>query len=470
MANTSTIWVSPSANRPIRAIHTSRPSAWVVSAATRGIETSVRTRATSMPRTSPADAPSSPSPITTNTTGKASRATPSTTNETPTKPNRPRPTSAPRFHANSTSTAAPRANHPAERRNGFLESIAAAHSSRPAAGAISRLWPRGKRSCSAANISVPPERALTGPITASSAAISRPSEPKAGGSSMRPISEENAKFRPAAATRPVPKTSVPTRSLFDADRPRPNATPSPCPGGAPPSSAASRLARERRHYSGSQPIKPPPKGGVSAGGPAGLLGLGREVGVDHLGDQLFEVDPGLPAQDASGLRRVGHQLLDVGGTEEPLVGADETLPVLDPSAPEGQLDHLADRVRDAAPDHVVVGLGLLEHEPHGADVVAGEPPVPLRVEVPQGDLALQPELDPGDPVGDLPRDELQTATSTFVVKQDPAHGVQVVRLPVVDRGVVAEDLRHAVRAAWMERGHLVLRRLTDPAEHLAGGR
>ena len=76
---------------------------------------------------------------------------------------------------------------------------------------------------------------------------------------------------------------------------------------------------------------------------------------------------------------------------------------------EGDLAELAHRVRRVGGDDVVAGLVLLEHQPHRLDVVAGEAPVALGVEVAEGQLRLVPELDLGDPVGDLPRHELEPA-------------------------------------------------------------
>ena len=62
------------------------------------------------------------------------------------------------------------------------------------------------------------------------------------------------------------------------------------------------------------------------------------------------------------------------------------LPV-EPDVAEGELDELAHGVRLAGGDDVVVGLVLLEHQPHGLDVVAGEAPVALGVEVAEAQLA-----------------------------------------------------------------------------------
>ena len=62
---------------------------------------------------------------------------------------------------------------------------------------------------------------------------------------------------------------------------------------------------------------------------------------------------------------------------------------------EGELDQLPHRVGVPGADHVVAGLGPLQHAPHGLDVVAGESPVAPGVEVAQADLAFQAQLDAG---------------------------------------------------------------------------
>ena len=54
-----------------------------------------------------------------------------------------------------------------------------------------------------------------------------------------------------------------------------------------------------------------------------------------------------------------------------------------------------------------------------------------------------------------------------MVEEDSVGRVHPVRLAVVPRDPVAEDLGDAVRAPWVERRRLRLRRLDDLAEHLA---
>src|SRR5262249_46667596 len=104
------------------------------------------------------------------------------------------------------------------------------------------------------------------------------------------------------------------------------------------------------------------------------------------------------------------------------------------------------------------------------DVVAGEAPVAVRVEVPERERVGEPERDPRDAVADLARDELQAAARRLVVEEDARHRKQVVALAVVDGDVVPEHLRHAVGAPRVERRELGLRHFTDLAEHLGRGR
>lgn len=76
---------------------------------------------------------------------------------------------------------------------------------------------------------------------------------------------------------------------------------------------------------------------------------------------------------------------------------------------EGDFEELPDGVGFAGGDDVVGGGVLLEHEPHGADVVAGEAPVALGVEVAHAQFLLRAELDAGDGVGDFAGDEFFAA-------------------------------------------------------------
>ena len=88
-------------------------------------------------------------------------------------------------------------------------------------------------------------------------------------------------------------------------------------------------------------------------------------------------------------------------------GSDLHVPLpVEPGVVEGDDDEVAHGVGDAGADHVVARLGLLQHPPHRVDVVAGEAPVAVGVEVAEPELAGQAELDAGHAVGHLAGDEL----------------------------------------------------------------
>src|SRR5918992_129559 len=113
-----------------------------------------------------------------------------------------------------------------------------------------------------------------------------------------------------------------------------------------------------------------------------------EVGVDHQPDHLVEAGARLPSQLLAGFAGVADQVLDLRGTKEAGVDPDVLLRV-EPDVVEGDLHKVANRVRLARGDHVVVGLVLLEHEPHGLDVVLGIAPISLGIKVAEGELLLK---------------------------------------------------------------------------------
>src|SRR5207237_1991373 len=101
----------------------------------------------------------------------------------------------------------------------------------------------------------------------------------------------------------------------------------------------------------------------------------------HL-DQLPEADTGLPAELRPRPRRVADKVVDLGWAQELRIDRDVALGV-EPDVPEGGADELLHRVRVSRGDDEVLRLLLLEHQPHRLDIVTGEAPVALRLQVPE---------------------------------------------------------------------------------------
>ena len=80
------------------------------------------------------------------------------------------------------------------------------------------------------------------------------------------------------------------------------------------------------------------------------------------------------------LGRIADEQIHFGGADEARVELDVLLPV-EPDVPEGDFHEFAHGMRLAGGDDVIVGAVLLQHQPHGLDVVAGEAPVAARVQV-----------------------------------------------------------------------------------------
>ena len=137
---------------------------------------------------------------------------------------------------------------------------------------------------------------------------------------------------------------------------------------------------------------------------------------------------------------------------------------------EGLLEELANGVRLPGGHDVVVRRVLLQHPPHRLDVVLGEAPVALGVQVAEVKLAGEPVLDRGHAHRDLAGDEVLAPAGRLVVEQDAVGGVDAVALAIVHRDPVAEDLGRAVGRARVERGLLRLRGLLDEAVHLGAPR
>ena len=112
------------------------------------------------------------------------------------------------------------------------------------------------------------------------------------------------------------------------------------------------------------------------------------------------------------------QQVNLGRPQIALVKANVFAPVEVETAEYGGAK-ISNRMPLARGDDEVFRLVLLQHEPHGFDVVAGEAPVALGVEIAEIQAFLQSLLDSRGRAGDLSGDESLASPRALVVEQDP---------------------------------------------------
>ena len=134
-------------------------------------------------------------------------------------------------------------------------------------------------------------------------------------------------------------------------------------------------------------------GGVSLARPAEAITLLKEVEGEDDAQRAR-----LILRDAAGLGGCGGVRWELGGAA-------------------------GDGLGGAGGDDVVVGPGLLEHQPHRFDVIAGKAPIAFGVQVSQIKFVLQSQFDRRCRPRDLARDESFAAPWRFVVKKNSIAGV-----------------------------------------------
>ena len=97
-------------------------------------------------------------------------------------------------------------------------------------------------------------------------------------------------------------------------------------------------------------------------------------------------------------------------------------------------------------------------------------PVTLGVEVAQVQARLLAQRDIRRCARDLAGDERPTSPWTLVVEENAVARVHVVRLAVVLRDPETIELSDTIRAAWVERGRLILDRSLDKTVELRSRR
>src|ERR1035437_8792416 len=193
----------------------------------------------------------------------------------------------------------------------------------------------------------------------------------------------------------------------------------------------------------------------------------REIALDHHSNEVFKGYGWFPAEYAAGLRSVGHEIVHLGGPEVAGIDFDVLAPV-EVRRLEGEVSKFPDGVGMAGTDDIVIRCILLEHEPHGADIVWGVAPIAASVQVAKVKLIDNAVFDSGDGPGNLARYEGLAAARRLMVEENAAGSVETVALPVIDRKGVGEELGAGIRTAGVEDGALGLGR-RGRAEHFARG-
>ena len=122
----------------------------------------------------------------------------------------------------------------------------------------------------------------------------------------------------------------------------------------------------------------------------------------------------------------------------------------------GKLPH---RVLFACGDDKVLGLLVLQHQPHTVDIVRRIAPVTECIEIAQVKLVLQSQLNACCCHCDLAGDEVLAPSLTLMVKEDPVDRKHTVALPVVANDPVGVELSAGVGRAGAEGRQLILRSL-----------
>src|SRR5690606_28921182 len=136
---------------------------------------------------------------------------------------------------------------------------------------------------------------------------------------------------------------------------------------------------------------------------------GREIVVDHLRDEIGECHLAFPTELGARLRRISQKFVDLGWPEiaridtnditpRPRIESDfmDALPLpydFPADAFEDALHKLPHGVHLAGRENIIVGLLLLQDEPHPFDKIPRVAPVPPGIEVAEIQPILHPPVD-----------------------------------------------------------------------------
>ena len=135
---------------------------------------------------------------------------------------------------------------------------------------------------------------------------------------------------------------------------------------------------------------------------------------------------------------------------------------------EGKVGELADAVLHTGGDDEVLGLVVLQNQPHALHIVLGIAPVAQGVEVAQIEAVLQALRDAGGGESDLARNECLAATLALMVEEDTRAAEHIVCLAVFLDNPETIELGNGIGTVGMEGGVLVLGDLLHLAVELTG--
>src|SRR5262249_26510868 len=130
-----------------------------------------------------------------------------------------------------------------------------------------------------------------------------------------------------------------------------------------------------------------------------LFELGH-IGVNHESDKLLEADLRLPANKPACFRWICQQKVYLRRAEELWIYGHMTAPV-ESDMIEGDLHKLLHTVSLSCSNDVIVRFFLLQHQPHGSNIIAGKAPISFCPKVAEAHFCSQSQLDLSDPMGNL---------------------------------------------------------------------
>src|SRR5215470_5738735 len=135
----------------------------------------------------------------------------------------------------------------------------------------------------------------------------------------------------------------------------------------------------------------------------------------------------MPTKPLAGLGCISDQLINFSRSEEALVNLHIGLPVVDAYVREGRSNEVTNTMRRTGGNHVILRRILLEHEPHGLNVVSCKAPIAFRIQVAQYQLILQALLDSRYTLGYLACHKFAASAGRIMNPALPDSGMKCTR-------------------------------------------